>query len=103
MRLWRQWRCRHDVLRNIYGDEAMARRARSECMDCGKTWDELARRRPDPLHCPLLDNEFQQCVLPLGHLASCLPEPHDPMIFHPRNQCEWCAAHEVREVPVKLT
>ena len=28
-------RCRHDNIRGIYGDEALARGTRSECLDCG--------------------------------------------------------------------
>lgn len=33
-RFLRRWRCRHDNLRAIYGDEIITANARSECMDC---------------------------------------------------------------------
>lgn len=70
----KRWTCRHDRLRGIYGDEIIARGwKRSECLDCGKTWDTLPVQRPDHKQCPR-----PNCPLPYAHHGSCvfIPAQH---------------------------
>jgi hypothetical protein len=60
-------RCRHDRLRGIYGDEIRhVGWKRSECLDCGRLFDELPKTRDERTVAKLA---VEQGVGPVGDLS----------------------------------
>jgi len=69
-------RCRHDRLRGIYGDEINAcGGSRSQCLTCGRWFDDLPAQRPDHMKCDIPgtpETVASGCVLWLGHPGRCI-------------------------------